>query len=338
MNVLEPWVLLRLLLAAIVPALFLRASITCIKVIRRFDVVRASEGQLLLEKNMQLATVLVRAALFIQTLSILFSFLVADRLYPQIQGAMCGYGVLAATDYGFLSLFVTLALAIASGALSQLFDFDACLPDLRLSKRLAFATLLITPLALLDAVLIGLHLSALDLSVLTSCCSVEIGETVKQISGAESTLRGMVWGAPLLLSLTAASTFVVSRSPSRFKARMLSLLSLITFPVAAMFFVTVTAPHVFEVPQHRCPFCLFRADAFWIGYPLLLASVAGCSIALGAGLTSFLGRDREGERLWRTIVPKRLRLAALCWAIALAVGTFPVVRYAMVSGGTVLNH
>jgi hypothetical protein len=334
MNVLEPWVLLRLLLAAIVPALFLRASVTCIKVIQRFDVVRASEGQLLLEKNMQLATVLVRAALFVQTLSIVFSFLVADRLYPQIQGAMCGYGVLAATEYGFLSLSVTLGLAVVSGTLAQLFDFDARLPDLRLSKRLALTTLLMAPLALLDAGLTGLHLSALDLSVVTTCCSVEIGETVKQISGAESTLRSMVWVAPLLLGVTAVSTFATSRSPSPSKARFVSLMALLAFPVASMFFVTVTAPHVFEVPQHRCPFCLFRADAFWIGYPLLLASIAGCSLSLGASLTSLVG---DGEHLWQTIARTNLRRAALCWALALVLGLLPVVRYAIVSGGTLLN-
>jgi len=46
MNLLEPWVLLRLVAGLVACLLFARGALTAQKVLRHFDVKRATEGQL----------------------------------------------------------------------------------------------------------------------------------------------------------------------------------------------------------------------------------------------------------------------------------------------------
>ena len=73
-------------------------------------------------------------------------------------------------------------------------------------------------------------------------------------------------------------------------------LALVVAPLALAAVTLEVAPHVYEVPQHLCPFCLFKADAYFIGYPLFGAIFfwlrCGVSCAAPAGAFVFLQRAR----------------------------------------------
>ena len=96
MNLLEPWVLLRLVAGLVAVLLFARGAMTAQKVLRHFDLHRASEGQLALEKQIELGATFVRIAAVIQVLALLLSALGADRMSRGVRGAMCAYGVFSA--------------------------------------------------------------------------------------------------------------------------------------------------------------------------------------------------------------------------------------------------
>ena len=104
LNLLEPWILLRLVAGIVAAALFARAALTALKVLRRFDVSKTNEGQLALEKQVELASTLVRVGTFVQVGSLAFGVLAADRLSQGIRGAMCAYGVFHANEWGFRAL------------------------------------------------------------------------------------------------------------------------------------------------------------------------------------------------------------------------------------------
>ena len=61
MNLLEPWVLLRLVAGLCACLLFARGALVAQKVLRHFDVQRATEGQLALEKQIELGATFVRS-------------------------------------------------------------------------------------------------------------------------------------------------------------------------------------------------------------------------------------------------------------------------------------
>ena len=56
MNLLEPWVLLRIVAGLVACLLFARGALTAQKVLRHFNLQRATEGQLALEKKMDYRT------------------------------------------------------------------------------------------------------------------------------------------------------------------------------------------------------------------------------------------------------------------------------------------
>jgi hypothetical protein len=112
---------------------------------------------------------------------------------------------------------------------------------------------------------------------------------------------------------------------------------LAALPPAAAAVVLEVAPHVFEVPHHRCPYCLLRADAWGVGYPLFGALFVAAVAALGASSGALLTwRAREPVDPFPGFAGPLLRRAAIALAAALALGAAPVVRFALVSGGASL--
>ena len=124
-GLLEPWVLLRIVAGLTTTLLFLFGARTAVRVLRHFDLSRATEGQLALERQIELSSTFVRVGTVVQVASLALTMLAAERLSHGIRGAMCAYGVFASNNLGFPSLFVTIGVAIAAGVLAQLYAFDA---------------------------------------------------------------------------------------------------------------------------------------------------------------------------------------------------------------------
>lgn len=336
-NLLEPWVLVRLAAGLVAFALFARAALTAQKVLRHFDLRRKTEGQLALEKRVEFAATFARVAAVVQVASLFLTALTADRLSHGVRGAMCAYGVFSAHEWGFRALAVTGGVALAAGIVTQLYAFDARVRTLDLARPLAIATCVMAPLSALDLFTTGKFLLGLDLSVVASCCSVQLDPVAASGEGYASGPRVLftvlaVGGT--LLSIAAA--LLAARSPSRRAVLIAGLLSLATLPAALAASVFEVAPHAFEVPSHVCPFCLLRSDVFAIGYPLYGAIFLATAWAGGAAFSALLARTVAATDALRSFAARRLRIGALAWACALALGAFPVIRFAIVGGGASL--
>ena len=336
-NLLEPWVLVRLAAGLVAFALFARAALTAQKVLRFFDMKRASEGQLALEKRVELAATFARVAAVTQVSALALSALAADRLSHGVRGAMCAYGVFSAHEWGFRSLALTGGVALAAAVVTQLYAFDARVRTLDLARPLAIATCAMAPLAAIDLFASAKFLLGLDLSVVASCCSVQLDPVA---AGGESFATGpRVLFTALAVGgtvLSIAAALLAARSPSRRGVLVAGALSVLTLPAALAASVLEVAPHAFEVPSHVCPFCLLRGDVYAIGYPLYGALLLATAWAGGAAASALLARGDVVRDALGAFASRRLRLGALAWACALALGAFPVVRFMIVGGGASL--
>ena len=336
-NLLEPWVLLRLAAGFVAFALFARGALTAQKVLRHFDVRRATEGQLALEKQLELAATFARVAAVVQALAIALSALAADRMSHGVRGAMCAYGVFSAHEWGFRSLAATTGVALAAGIVTQLYAFDARVRSLDLARPLSIATCLMAPLSLLDFAAASKFLLGLDLSVVASCCSVQldpVAATGEAHASGPRVLLTAIALAGTILSIAAA--LLAARSPARHRVLVAGAISLLTLPAALAASVLEVAPHAFEVPTHVCPFCLLKSDVFGIGYPLYAALFLATAWAGGAAFSAVLSRGAAARAALGTFAARRLRLGAIAWGCALALGAFPVIRFAIVAGGASL--
>ena len=337
LNLLEPWIVFRLVAGIVAAALFARAAFTAAKVIRRFDVASATEGQLALEKQVELASTLVRVATFVQVGSLALGVLAADRLSRAIRGAMCAYGVFHANEWGFRALASSLAVAVVGGVVAHAYAFDAKLPRLDLVKPLAWLTLFVAPLALVDLALTSIFLLHLDLSITASCCSVQLDSAAAGNGGYASGPRvAIVWIACAVVALSIALALFVAKRPELSRVAVAGLLSLFAMPLALAAAVLETAPYAFELPQHVCPFCLLKSDVLWVGYPLFGAILLAAMQGGGAMLAAVLARRLNAEQKTAFFMPFAracMRREAVAWAVALVIGAAPVVRYHALFGG-----
>lgn len=334
MNLLEPWILFRLAAGLVACLLFARGAMTAQKVLRHFDVRRATEGQLALEKQVELGATFVRVGATVQVFALLMSVLGADRMSRGVRGAMCAYGVFGANEWGFRSLLVTSVVALAAGIVTQVYVFDARVRTLDLSRPLAFLTLAMFPLSVFDLASVAEFFGQLDLSVVASCCSVELdpGSAASQtyVSGP----RAIATVLAILGTVGAViSAGLAIRSPTRFRIGVAACIGLLTLPGALAAVVLQVAPHVFEVPQHVCPFCLFRNDAYGIGYPLFGALFFAAVWGGGAGVSSLLAKASAARDALGPFASRLLRRAAYAWVLAFVIAVIPVARFALVAGG-----
>lgn len=336
-NLLEPWVLLRLVAGLVAVLLFARAALTARKVLRHFDVQRATEGQLALERQLELAATFVRVGAVVQVLALVLAVLGADRMSRAVRGAMCAYGVFGANPWGFRSLAMTGAVALLAGIVAQVYAFDARVRTLDLARSLASLTLAMAPLAAIDLALAGEFLLRLDLTAVASCCSVQLDPVAAAGEAYATGPRVLATTLSVLLAaLAIGAALFARRAPTKARVLVAGALSLAALPAALAASVLEVAPHAFEVPQHVCPFCLLRPDVLAVGYPLYGALFLAVTWAAGAGVSAVLARGTAAREALAGFARTWLLRGAIAWMIALALGAVPVARYAIVSGGASL--
>ena len=336
-NLLQPFVLLRLASAVTLAALFIRAASTALRLLRSADLAEksaATEGQLLIERRVELAQILARVAAVGAVLDLGLGVLTADRLSHSLRGAMCAYGVFGANRYGVPALALSVALAVLGGVLAQLYAFDALMPRLTLARALARATAVLAPLALIHAALSTLFLLELDLSATASCCSAELDTALAAGPGHVSLPRlgvTVTGGAFVLLAVFVGAR--VARRPNTGAMLAAGAVAVFASALGVLAVVFGVAPHAFETPHHLCPFCLLHGDVGAIGFPLFGALYAGVVWALGAVTAWLLSREPALSLLFART---RFGRSAGAFLVAFVVGLMPIVRYAWHTGGVFL--
>jgi hypothetical protein len=339
-NLLQPWIAFRLVAGLVAAGLFVRGAWTSSRVLRYFDVTRASEGQLALERQAELAAAFVRVATVVQVALLALSMLASDRLSGGIRGAMCGYGVFSASAWGFRALVVTVLVAVLAGVLAQLYAFDARVRGMDLVRPLAIATVALAPFAVADFAINTLFALDLDLSVVASCCSVQLDAVAAGAASNGVYASGprvlTTIAAPIAIALSVAVALFAARRPRAPIVILAGALSACAFPLALGASIFEVAPHAFEIPQHVCPFCLLKASVYWIGYPLFGTILLAVVWSGGAAAGALLARGEAARRAFADFARERLRREAFAWTLAFLIGAVPIARYAIVAGGASL--
>ncbi len=334
MSFFEPWILLRLAAGLTSVVLFGRGALTSMRLLRHFDVRRATEGQLAIEKHMELATTFVRVGTIVQVGSLALTVLSADRLSHSVRGAMCAFGVFQENPWGFRALGVSSVVAVVAGIVSQLCAFDRRLRGLDVLRPIAVAALLLAPLAMVDLLCTATFLLRLDLGAVVSCCSTQLDSGLASGKGFASGSRHLaVAGAVFSVLASAAVAWAASVRPRRWLVGFAALLSIGAVPFALDAAMLEVAPHAFELPQHACPFCLLHADALFMGYPLFGSIFLAVVWSSGAAVAGLAARGPGVADAFSVFARMRLRRGVAAWLVAMALGVGPVLHYALVSGG-----
>jgi len=337
-NLLHPLLLLRIVAAVVVAVLVLAGTRVAWQVLVRWQIGRANEGQLLLERRAELVATLVQGALVMTVAGLALTVLAADRLTPSIRGAMCAYGVFGSTPTGFYALWTSAAAAAACSLWVVLHRLDLRLATPALTRRKFVALLLIAPVVLADLVTQLRFVLDLDFTVVASCCSTSLDGTVAAIArAAPASARDLASGVAVAAAIGAVlAALLTRRRPAAGAAYAAGALSLVAAAAAVPAVLWVVAPYVYESPHHLCPFCLLRADAGGLGWPLFAALFVGTLLGVALAVIETQkrtpGAALEAAEMQRGIA----RWAAAAWVLALVLAVAPVVRYLVLSGGVSL--
>ena len=173
--------------------------------------------------------------------------------------------------------------------------------------------------------------------MVASCCSTTLGSLAREaLPFREGPRLLSTWGALLGVPLSIGAALLAFRRPVRGLVALSGAVTLAVLPLAIGAVVLEVAPHVYEVPTHLCPFCLFKRDAYFIGYPLFGAIFLAVVWGVGAAVAATLAHGRNAREAFATFARSRMTRQATAWAIAWIVGAAPVLTYALASQGASL--
>ena len=330
--ILHPGVLALLAGSALVSALLLVSAWNGLVILRRWDLASGSALQLSLERRTYLVSTIVGYVLAFEVVSLFLYVYTADALAPMFTGAMCAAGTLAADGWGYPVLVLRLANFVLAGLWLVLNRADTLGHDYPLVRPKYVLLLALTPLVLAEAVLQARYFLALEPEVITSCCGslFSRGGT----SGVGAGLAALP-AAPLAVALyaTAGAAGGAGAAIGRWwrgargaaLAVLLGAAAALALAAGLAAVVSWVSPYVYELPTHRCPFCLLQAEYGWVGYPLYATLLGGAVCGMGAGV---LVPARRVPSLAEAVPALQRRLAiaaAVLFALFAAIVTWKVL-------------
>ena len=253
-------VLVYLLSEAILLILLLVAFFVTVGMLRRWDFGSFSQAQFTLERRAYLVMTILQFVFLVKFFLVVYFVFTIDSLAVLVPGAMCAAGVISANDYGMNLLFFKL-LELFFLLLWMAFNrYDLEAKHYPLFKQKSWLFILIFFLILVEGWLDLAYFSHIDLKAPVSCCSALFG----QLEGANPLPFGL--DIPKLLILFYL-LFGVQAVSLWLRQRWVVILSSLLFVVVAYYAVVYFfGTYVYELPTHKCPFCMMQAEYSFVGY------------------------------------------------------------------------
>ncbi len=285
-----------LFLETVLLVLLTVALVNSLTVLRGWDFSATTPAQYALEKRAYLVVLVILGTLIFKILLLPFFSHTIDQLASIIPGAMCGAGVIASNSFGSSLLLLKVVVLYMAGIwlLANREDLRAeNHPHLR--AKLQFFLLVFLAVAV-ESVLDWLFL--LNISTLTpvQCCSGIYGAV-----GEGNPLPLGLDTNTLLAVFYLLYVLVVVLGLMRY-----NLLHLLTSAVFLYFgyyaVVYFFGTYVYELPTHKCPFCMLQKEYYYFGYLLWGSLLTGTFFGVaGFVLRVLLGRDVDFTRRWAVV-------------------------------------
>ncbi len=282
--------LLSVLTLDVLALFFLLAGLlSALQIAARWSPASVEKEQLALERRAESASIQGRTcAVLLLTSTLILIIAISGVLPDLVPGAMCGTGVLQATQGAGGRALALRALALGLVAAWHLVDrLNRARPGSPLALTASRALLLAGPVVFLAVYDTFRAVLRLDVHRPVDCCSVvydqirPAGEAVGTFGLPEAYgVWGLALGGIVILFLGVR----LRRSRRQQEPRRTAPLALVTLcwvPLAASALVRSLAAYHYGVLQHRCPWCLFLPEHKLVGY-LLFGALTLTAVEAGA--------------------------------------------------------
>lgn len=282
--ILQPAVLALLVASALTAVLVAGAAWFALGVVRRWDIDSGSELQLALERRTYLVSTLLAYAFGFQLVGLFLFVHTADGLAGALVGAMCAAGTLNANPWGYPTLGLRVMTFVLAGIWLVVNAADNRAEDYPLLRVKYFFLLLIAPLVIGEAALQAAFLLSLRPDVITSCCGTLFSDGKGTLASGLAALPIGPMRIAFFITVGATLAAGVHFLARRRGAAAFAALSGLALAVGSAALVSFIGIYIYELPTHRCPFCILQREYGYVGYPLYLALLGGAVLGLGAGV------------------------------------------------------
>lgn len=257
------------------------------KIFLKWDLNSTSTKQYKLEKYSYLSATIIKFVFYIKVPLFIFFIFTLDKLSNIITGAMCGAGVVDATDYGAY-LIVLKVLNLYLFAYWIVLNKEDLKHESQPYTKLKFGVFMVAYILLLIEIIVELVMfNAIEPNAVVDCCGVIFSSSTGSYIGYILNLDSSI-----ILSIFYAN-FLALVVLYFFKNRYLySIVSIVFIVVSLTSLISFFGTYIYELPTHHCPFCFLQHDYNYIGYIIYLALFIGTFNGLVISLVEFSKKEQ----------------------------------------------
>ncbi len=237
------------------------ALIGAISILKDWDFNATSTKQYTLEKRAYLIVLIILFSLIFKILLMPYFAYTIDSLSVLVPGAMCATGVLGAGDFGNVLLFLKIIILFFIGIWLIINQKDFQAKDYPYLKVKFWFFTLIFVLIGVEFTLDIVYFSTIGIENLAQCCSVVFGSAGDNRLSFGLSITTLLVLFYLLYILNTILSFGKN-------SLLLSISNLVFLYIAYQSVVHFFGIYIYELPAHKCPFCMLQKEYFYIGYLL----------------------------------------------------------------------
>ena len=269
--------------------LLLVAFIVSLKVLLKWDFESFTPLQFTLEKQAYLVTTITLFVFAMKFLLILYFIFSIDALSLLVPGAMCGAGVIEANDYGSYLLILKLIILFFLTLWLYINAYDMQTKNHQWFKEKSWLFSFIFLLIIVELGLDFSYFSNIDTHLPVSCCSALFG----QLEGANPLPFRL--SIPLLLVLFYLLYALVLLTLKTNQTLLYILANILFVYIAYYAVVYFFGTYIYQLPTHKCPFCMLQAEYMYVGYVLWASLSIGSYIGLSDAISTLWLKQKHSK-------------------------------------------
>jgi len=253
-------VIVYLLSETILYILLFIAAIATVGILKKWNFDAFTTTQFKLENRSYLVMSIIFFVIVLKIILLPYFVYMLDTLSTIIPGAMCGAGVIKANIYGNPLLVLKISILFLSGLWLSINSTDLQAKNYPYIKIKSWFFIILFLFLSAEFILDILYLTHIETDNPVTCCSVIFGQT----GGTNALPFGL--DIPKLLMLFYL-LFVLIVLTTLSSMGIMSIVSSGLFLVVAYYAVVYFfGTYIYQLPTHKCPFCMLQDHYYYVGY------------------------------------------------------------------------
>ena len=287
--------------------LLLIAFIVSLKVLFKWDFESFTPFQFALERQSYLVTTIILFVFLLKFILVAYFIFTIYALSLLLPGAMCGAGVIKDNEYGSYLLILKLFILFLLTLWLFVHYYDMHTKNHQWFKHKSWLFSAVFILMILELVLDFGYFSHIDTHLPVSCCAALFG----QLEGANPLPFGL--NIPLLLVLFYLLYILIVLTMMSGYTVLYMVTNVLFVFIAYYAVVYFFGTYIYQLPTHKCPFCMLQPEYYYIGYLLWGLLFMGTYIGLSDAVTT-IWLKRSKMRTDKLVVALLSIFVLLCTA------------------------